>query len=118
MSRPGGRAAVVVVVVAALTACSDYLDRRDTLYLGAGDAVRTNEVTHVIDPWPAHARNNNNIQTAGGRVAAAAKRYRCGPGSAAAPGTSVTQSQTSNTASASSTTAVTSPVTGEQDKDC
>ena len=39
--------------------CSDmYYDRRETISLGAGDAVATNKVTHMIDPWPRHSMNN------------------------------------------------------------
>ena len=33
-----------------------YLDRRDTVSFAAGDAVATNKVTHMVDPWPAARR--------------------------------------------------------------
>ena len=57
-------------------ACTDmYLDRRDTVSFGAGDAVAANKVTHMVDPWPSRA-GDRNIQHDGERMAAAAERYR------------------------------------------
>ena len=59
-----------------LAGCTDmYLDRRDTVSFGAGDAVAANKVTHMIDPWPIYA-GNRNIPHDGERMAAAAERYR------------------------------------------
>jgi len=52
-----------------------YLDRRDTVSFAAGDAVASNKVTHMIDPWPVRA-GDRNIPTDGERAAAAAERYR------------------------------------------
>ena len=52
-----------------------YLDRRDTVSFGAGDAVAANKVTHMVDPWPARA-GDRNIAHDGERMAAAAERYR------------------------------------------
>src|SRR5437879_5978602 len=56
-------------------ACSQYLDRKDTVAFSAGNAVETNEVAHIIDPWPAHARNTR-IQFDGQRMQGAVERYR------------------------------------------
>jgi len=57
-------------------ACTDmYLDRRDTVSFEAGDAVAVNKVTHMVDPWPAHA-GNRNIAFDGERMQSAAERYR------------------------------------------
>lgn len=58
-----------------IAGCSEYLDRRDTLLLGAGEAVQTNIVTHQIDPWPAHAQQVY-ADTSGERVQHAMERYR------------------------------------------
>ena len=52
-----------------------YLDRRDTVSFAAGDAVATNKVTHMVDPWPPYA-GNRNIAFDGERAALAAERYR------------------------------------------
>jgi hypothetical protein len=111
-----GLSLAVALPAAVLCGCSDYLDRRDSLYLGAGEAVRANQLAHVVDPWPAHARNTN-VPSAGGRMVSAVKRYRCGT-SSAAPGSTMTQSQTSTQGSSGSATSVTTPLTGEQDREC
>ena len=72
------RAALVATLGATtlLGACTDmYLDRRDTVSFGAGDAVAANKITHMVDPWPARA-GDRNIPHDGERMAAAAERYR------------------------------------------
>ena len=67
---------IVVAAGAALGGCSDiYYDRRESISLGAGDAVATNEVTQMVDPWPAESRNRN-IAFNGQRMQAAVERYR------------------------------------------
>lgn len=61
---------------AVLGACSDiYYDRRDTVALGGPDAVATNRVTHIADPWPRHS-SDNNIAFNGERLQGAVERYR------------------------------------------
>src|SRR5262245_62621357 len=52
-----------------------YLQRSDTITLGAGDAARSNEVTHTIDPWPRNV-GNNRIPGDGERMSGAVERYR------------------------------------------
>ncbi|NJM34046.1 MAG: hypothetical protein HC850_04275 [Rhodomicrobium sp.] len=75
------RRALTVALIAApvliLQGCyeDDYLARRDTISLGAGDANATNAATHTIDPWPAHAKNTD-IDLDGKRAEIAADRYR------------------------------------------
>lgn len=60
----------------AAAGCSDiYFDRRDTVSLGAGDAVATNIATHTIDVWPAVA-GNTYIVTDGHKAQGAVERYR------------------------------------------
>jgi hypothetical protein len=59
-----------------LGACTDmYLDRRDTVSFAAGDAVASNKVTHMVDPWPVRA-GDRNIPHDGERMAKAVERYR------------------------------------------
>ena len=61
-----------------LTGCSGlYLDRRETISLTGGDAVASNKVAQVIDPWPAEAANPN-IAFNGERIARGVERYRTG----------------------------------------
>jgi hypothetical protein len=71
--------AAALVLGGLLAGCSTdiYRDRRETVALGADDAVSANKVTHMIDPWPA-ASGNRNIPGEGHRVAAAIERYRTG----------------------------------------
>ena len=78
-SQSGTKAAAVIVVLgAAVSGCSDiYFDRRDTVSLGAGDALATNKVTHAIDPWPRHAMNNR-IAFNGQLMQSAHDRYKRG----------------------------------------
>jgi type IV pilus biogenesis protein CpaD/CtpE len=71
-----------------LSSCSEYLDRRDTLMFGSGEAVQTNIVTQVVDPWPPHARNRS-MNVDGERLQGAIRRYRsgtAGTGAQATPG--------------------------------
>jgi hypothetical protein len=77
-SKASHRFAIVaaLVVGGALSGCSDiYYDRRETISLGADDAVATNKVTQMIDPWPPQS-GNRHIPGNGDRVAGAVERYR------------------------------------------
>jgi hypothetical protein len=59
-----------------LAACSEgYWDRRDTIALGAGDAIAGNQVTQMVDPWPPHS-GDKNIAFNGEKMQAAVQRYR------------------------------------------
>ena len=49
-----------------LAGCSEYLDRRDTVALSAGDAVATNKVTQMVDPWPRAPPTATSPSTASG----------------------------------------------------
>jgi hypothetical protein len=61
-----------------LTACSDlYLDRRETVSFGAGDAVASDAALQTIDPWPP-ASANRDVRSNGPRMAGAIERYRTG----------------------------------------
>ena len=63
---------------AMLGGCSEYyFDRRDTITLYSGDAVATNRVTQMIDPWPV-ASGRRNIAYSGEKAAIASERYRTG----------------------------------------
>ena len=78
-SRSGIRTiAAVVAIGAAVGGCSEiYFDRRETVSLGAGDAVATNKVTQTIDPW-SRASTNNRIAFNGQLMQAAQDRYNRG----------------------------------------
>jgi hypothetical protein len=53
----------------------EYLSRRDTVSLGAGDAIATDQVTHTVDPWPPYARDTD-IHLEGERARVAVRRYQ------------------------------------------
>ena len=72
------RALTLGLVLAALGGCSqtnEYLDRRDTIALNGGDAVATNKVTQMVDPWPP-ASADRHIGFNGERMESAMERYR------------------------------------------
>jgi hypothetical protein len=81
MLRPGincaGRAVAAAVALGTLLAgCSDiYYDRRETISLGADDAVASNMVEQTVDPWPRYS-NNNNLAFNGERMQRAVECYR------------------------------------------
>ena len=77
--RSATRAVVATALLGAtLGGCSEYyFDRRDAISLHSGDAVLTNRVTQMIDPWPA-ASNRRNIAFNGEKAATASERYRTG----------------------------------------
>jgi hypothetical protein len=52
-----------------------YIQRSDTITLGAGNAKDTNAVTHMIDPWPRYV-GNRRIPANGERMVGAVGRYR------------------------------------------
>jgi hypothetical protein len=52
-----------------------YLDRRESISLSAGDALHSNQVTHMVDPWPPHSANRN-IAFNGQKMQSAVERYR------------------------------------------
>jgi len=70
------RFAVLCVLGTAVSGCSEYMDRKNTIAFSAGDAVQTNVVTHVIDPWPPYVQNTD-IAFNGQRAQSAVEAYRC-----------------------------------------
>ena len=80
VARLVAAAAMTVVLGTALAGCSNpglYLDRRDAIALGGGDSIAANEVTQMVDPWPAYS-GNKNIAFNGEKMQAAVQRYRIG----------------------------------------
>ncbi|MGD0147077.1 MAG: hypothetical protein ABSB77_00680 [Xanthobacteraceae bacterium] len=86
MSQPGingarlsgaGRAIAATVLLGALLAgCSDvYFARRESIALGAGDAVAANQVEQMVDPWPPNS-SNKNLTFNGERMQRAVECYR------------------------------------------
>ena len=71
------RVLALVALALLLAACSEYLDRRDSVSLNAGNALNANAVTEMVDPWPRDSANRN-IAFNGERMEAAVTRYRTG----------------------------------------
>lgn len=57
----GLRPTMLLCLGLSLTGCNDYLDRREGLSPIAGDAVRANIATHVIDPWPRNSQDRTLV---------------------------------------------------------
>lgn len=76
-ARPVLTAIAICLPALLLQGCyeEDYLSRRDTISLGAGDAAATNAVTQTIDPWPPYAKNTD-ITLEGERAGVAVDRYQ------------------------------------------
>jgi hypothetical protein len=80
MSQPKTKRALTCVAAMGLglwlAGCSDiYLDHRETVSVGGGDAVAANEATQMVDPWPPNS-GDKNIAFNGQRMQSAVERYR------------------------------------------
>ena len=71
------RGVVVVAVAAGLAGCSEYLDRRDGLSVQSGNAIESNKVSQMVDPWPRYS-SDRNIAFNGPVMESAVERYRTG----------------------------------------
>ncbi|HZH12315.1 MAG TPA: hypothetical protein VEZ24_18340 [Microvirga sp.] len=72
-----------------LAGCADYVERRDTITLHAGEAQAWNKTVHIADPWPPYVMDSH-IPGDGQRTAGVIRRYSrsnadAGSGTAAAP---------------------------------
>jgi hypothetical protein len=71
------RAIVLGASLASLAGCSEYFDRRDTIAVQGGNAVQTNKVVQMVDPWPRDSANRT-IAYNGVVMQTAVERYRTG----------------------------------------
>lgn len=53
------RSSLVLLAVLALGGCADYMNRRDSVTLGAGNALESNIALHTIDPFPEVAQDTD-----------------------------------------------------------
>ena len=53
------RAGGLLLALASLAGCSEYLARRDAISPLGGNAVEGDKVVQMVDPWPREAANNN-----------------------------------------------------------
>jgi hypothetical protein len=73
---------LLTVLAAGLAGCmhaedpvTQYVQRKDKVALGAGNAGNANLAIHTIDPWP-RASANRQIPANGQRMSGAHERYR------------------------------------------
>ncbi|MEC5290981.1 hypothetical protein VSX64_10285 [Aurantimonas sp. C2-6-R+9] len=74
---------VVLAAAALLTGCADYANQRDTISLGAGNAMQANMAVHTANAFPPH-RNVTAIRS-DGQVAERNVRVYRGIGQTAGP---------------------------------
>ncbi|MCA1409318.1 pilus assembly protein [Ensifer sp. IC3342] len=82
------RAALLVAVAALLSGCADYLNHRDTITFGLGNAVEANKGIHTQDPFPRVAQNTR-IASDGKVINRVIRTYQGGGGGAAPAPTAV-----------------------------
>ena len=108
--RPLVGATLILVILAGsmLAGCSDvYFDRRETIALSADDAVATDRVAQMIDPWPREV-GQRKIAFNGEKMQTAVERYRTGK---TQPPVNVTTSSTAYQAAEQAAAASVAPPT-------
>lgn len=68
---------MLILAAVGLAGCSEYLHRTDTLSWQSGNAVQTNKLTQMVDPWPAVSADRN-IAFDGAVMQSGVARYRTG----------------------------------------
>lgn len=71
------RAGGLVLALASLAGCSEYLARRDAISPLGGNAVEGDKVVQMVDPWPRESADRN-IAYNGTVMQSAVERYRTG----------------------------------------
>jgi hypothetical protein len=71
------RGLALAALLTALAGCSEYLDRRETISLSGGNAIASDKVTQMVDPWPRDSADRN-IAYNGSKMESAVARYRTG----------------------------------------
>lgn len=84
-------------VALSLAACDKYMDRRDTVTFGSGDAVAFNKAAQIIDPWPQSARTIEHGMS-GEQAEAAMENMRRRSRSGESTSTALPPAQTQSTA--------------------
>ncbi|MBO6509397.1 MAG: hypothetical protein JJ866_11935 [Roseibium sp.] len=65
---------VLAAVSLMLAGCADYMSQRDSVTLGAGNALEANIGLHTVNPFPRRA-NNTRIDVDGRSAVLAQERY-------------------------------------------
>lgn len=85
MSFPRNKRAFLVLAAAGLlSGCADYLNHRDSITFGLGNAVEANKGIHIQEPFPRVAQNTH-ILSDGKVVNRAISTYQSGGQTSAPP---------------------------------
>ncbi|MEJ6844670.1 hypothetical protein ABIA24_004901 [Sinorhizobium fredii] len=82
------RAFLVIAAAGLLSGCADYLNHRDSITFGLGNAVEANKGIHTQDPFP-RAAYNTQIASDGKVIYRAIGGYQGGRQSSAPPPSAV-----------------------------
>ncbi len=52
-------AILALSILTGVSGCADYMNHRDSVTLGAGNALEGNIALHTIDPFPANAKDTD-----------------------------------------------------------
>lgn len=80
--RRSKRAFLVVAAASLVSGCADYMNHRDTITFGLGNAVEANKGIHIQDPFP-RAAQNTHIAADGKVIHRAVRSYQNGGGPSA-----------------------------------
>ncbi|WP_375293087.1 hypothetical protein [Ensifer sp. ENS10] len=82
MLRRSKRAILVLAATSLVSGCADYMNHRDSITFGLGNAVEANKGIHIQDPFP-RAAQNTRIAADGKVVSRVIRGYQGGGGSPA-----------------------------------
>lgn len=80
--RRSKRLFLVLAAASLISGCADYMNHRDSITFGLGNAVEANKAIHTQDPFPRVAQNTH-IATDGKVVHRAIRSYQGGGGAPA-----------------------------------
>ena len=83
--RKNSRVLLVLAAASLASGCADYLNHRDSITFGLGNAVEANKGIHIQDPFPPVAQNTRII-TDGKTVQRVMREYHGGATDAAPAG--------------------------------
>lgn len=63
LSSRNSKLVILLACVAAVSGCADYLNRRDSITLGAGNSIEANTAIQTIDPFPDNASDTQIMIT-------------------------------------------------------
>ena len=78
------RALLVLAAAGLASGCADYMNHRDTITFGAGNAMEANKAIHTEDPFPPEAQRTR-IASDGKVIRRAVTQYQNGGGGVIQP---------------------------------